>query len=127
MTGLNHPHPTLNHLAAAVCAVLLSVAPLAYAHALARQSALALDSASPNPVQSGRAAQKIIQAAAAFSYIPQDEVPTVLLVTDPRPLAALLLAEPGDMVLVYRQSDLLVLFDPHTENVINVIAASGVL
>lgn len=127
MTSMNTPPLALCRIVAVICALLLAAAPLAYAHFLARQEAAELNSAIPNPVQSGRAAQKIIQAAATFSYIPQDEIPTVQLVTDPSSFSSLILTEPGDRVLVYRQANLAVLFDPQTVNVINVIAATGVL
>jgi len=125
MTGMNNPH--LCRMLAASCALLLSAAPLAYAHFLARQAAAELNSATPNPLQSGRAAQKIIHAAATFSYIPKDEIPTVQLVTDPSSFSSLILTEPGDRVLVYRQANLAVLFDPRTVNVINVIPATDAL
>ncbi len=124
MTNIINPHMTTSRMSAAICALLLGAAPLIYAHFLARQTIAELNSAIPNPMQSGRAAQKIIQAAASFSYIPKDEVPTVQLVTDPAPFAPFILAEPGDRVLVYRQANLAVLFDPQTANVINVIAAT---
>ena len=127
MTGIITPHLARSRMLAALCALLLSAAPLAYADLLARQTAAELNSASPNPVQSGRAAQKIIQAAASFSYVPQDEIPTVQLVTYPAPFSAFILAEPGDRILVYRQANLAVLFDPQTVNVINVISATDVL
>jgi len=114
-------------MSAALCALLLSVAPLAYAHFLARQATAALDTPTPNPLLSGQAAQKIIAAVAAFPYLPTDEIPTVQLVTDPGPLAPFILAEAGDRVLIYPQANLAVLFDPQTANVINVIPATDAL
>ncbi len=118
------PPQTIRRMLAASCALLLCAAPLAYTHVLALQTAATLNSTTPNPVQNGRVAQKTMQAAASFSYIPQDEIPTVLLVTEPATLASFILAEPGDQILVYRQANLAVLFDPQTVNVINVIPAT---
>lgn len=127
MIAMINPQQVFSRVSAAMCAVLLSAAPLAYAHFLARQTAAEARSGAQNPVLGGRAAQQISAAAATFSYIPKEEIPTVQVVTDPSPFSALILAEPGDRVLIYRQANLAVLFDPQTVNVINVIPATDLL
>jgi hypothetical protein len=106
-------------LAATLCALLLIAVPMAWAWQLKHLSETALADSRSNPPAEGRDARRATICALASGYAPISEQPQVLLVNNPTSLPSLLIAQPGDLLLVYRQSGLMLLYDPLTDRILN--------
>jgi hypothetical protein len=106
-------------LTASLCALLLLAVPLAWAWQLKQLAARALADPRSNPPAQGREIRRANICARASGYAPANEQPQVLLVNNPSSLATLLIAQPGDLVLVYRHNGLMLLYDPLTDRILN--------
>lgn len=106
-------------LAAAFCASLLLAAPLAWAWQLKRIADTAIADPRSNPPANLRDSRRATICARASGHAPTSEQPQVLLVNNQSSLPALLIAQPGDLLLLYRQSGLMLLYDPLTNRILN--------
>lgn len=106
-------------LAAVLCALLLLAAPLVWAWQLKQLAATAIADPRSNPPATGRDSRRAAICALASGYAPPSEQPRVLLVNNPTSLSALMIAQTGDLVLIYRQSGLMLLYDPLTDRILN--------
>lgn len=108
-----------SQVAATLGALLMIVAPLSWAWQLERLSAANIAASGDNPPVEGRAARRAIKIALGSGYAPSNELPEVRLVNNPANLASLQIAQQGDLILVYRQKGLLLLYDPLTGRILN--------
>ena len=105
-----------------VAALLLLGGPVLYAYSTARQDAERLVTGPRNPILTGNEALVVISAAVQQAeYLPRDETPDVVLVTDPSSFPSLQTARPGDIILLYRRANLAALFDSVTKGVITAV------
>lgn len=108
-----------SRLAAGLCALLLLAAPLVWAWQLKQLAAATIADPRNNPPATGRDSRRAASCALASGYAPPSEQPRVLLVNNPASLSALMIAQTGDLVLLYRQSGLMLLYDPLTDRILN--------